>query len=298
MNLKESARQFVLHNLPFDRNDAETISYLSRLDASLLLAVYHNWLNRLVRPQPRQVLQSQAFIRNPVVLARQADINGIVVDVERGFDLTKYLSRGVKIGAQSPAQKRRQDLDLMLNQWGIHHLHLSSEVESDGFVKRDGPVIFAMFRTDKAFFIDVMGHGDWTRDHVLETLVDEWPNEGLIHQLRGAEGLSRTISESDRAVLRKKHANAAFEYKGKVYMPDGLLSSAGTSVDSIREADRVVIAIEDFERRAAVDSNWLPRIFAANGITYPTEPKFAFTVGDEGVAVLEESTGAIIPLLR
>mgnify|MGYP000956204230 CR=1 FL=1 len=63
MNLKESARQWVLHNLPVDSNDTDTLTHLNSLDASKLLARFHNWMSRLVSPQPRRVLKSHSFNR-------------------------------------------------------------------------------------------------------------------------------------------------------------------------------------------------------------------------------------------
>lgn len=298
MNLKESARQWVLRNLPVNPNDADTIAHLSSLDASELLALFHNWMSRLISPRPRRVFKSSAFTQNTVANARTVEIAQIISDIENGRDLTKYLSRDVKIGAQDPGQKRRRDLDLMLNQWGVHHLHISTTIEADGFVKRDGPVIFAIFRPDKAYLIDVMNHGDWTPDHVLEVLVDEWPDVGLIHEIKGVEGLSHTVTENDRKVLRRKHVNAAFEYKGKVYMPDGMLSAAGTTYDAVREADRVVIELERFEERANSDPKWLRRLFQASGVQYPDNPKFEFEIREDGVGLFEATSGTWMPLLR
>lgn len=297
MDLKESARQWVLRNLPHDPADTAVMTRLNSLDVSKLLALYHNWMSRLVQPTPRKVFLSRAFKQNPIYSARQQEISLIIRDVESGNDLIKYLSRGIRFGVQDPAKKRRQDLDLMLNRWGVHHLHVSSKLEADGFVERSNEVIFAIFRPEKAFFVDIMNHGDWSRDHVLETIVEEWPTEGLIHQINGIAGLSHTLTEVDRMVLHKKHVNSAFEYRGKVYMPDGILSSAGTSIHAIREADRVVIAVEEFEKRVAADPTWLPSLFQKHGVTYPTNPRFEFHISEQGVGVFEALTGTWMPLL-
>jgi hypothetical protein len=71
----------------------------------------------------------------------------------------------------------------MLNDWGVHHLHISTQVGVDGYVRRGGPLLFPVFRPQVAYLIDIMGHRDWTRHHVLEMLATEWPNEGAIHDL-------------------------------------------------------------------------------------------------------------------
>jgi hypothetical protein len=86
MNLKESVRQSVLRDL---------VAYLNGLDAHGLLVVYHNWMNRLLRPQPRQVRKSRAFEQNPIFAQRKSDIDQIIADIEEGRDVTKYLSRDI-----------------------------------------------------------------------------------------------------------------------------------------------------------------------------------------------------------
>src|SRR5208283_2811230 len=131
-------------------------------------------MNRLVKPQPRTVLKSTAFQQNLVTAQRASDLAQIIDDIEQGRDLTKYLSRGVaRAVAQVPGQSPRRDLDLMLNDWGVYHLHISSIVEADGFVKRDGPLLFASFKPHGAYLIDIMAHDDWTRRHILEVLACE-----------------------------------------------------------------------------------------------------------------------------
>ena len=59
------------------------------------------------------------------------------------------------------------------------------------FVKRDGPLLFLSFTSRAAYVIDIMMHGDWTRDHVLEVLASEWPHEGVIHEIKGAPSASQ-----------------------------------------------------------------------------------------------------------
>ena len=172
MNLKENARQWVLNYLTYDRADADLAAHLSALNARDLLIVYYNWMSRQVKPQPRHVRKSKTFEQNPLVTARASDLAQIIGEIERGNDLKRYLSRGVDIAACVPGKKRR-DLDLMLNDWGVHHLHISTQLDPDGYVKRDGPLLFAIFRPLAAYLIDLMSHKDWTRGHVLDVLATE-----------------------------------------------------------------------------------------------------------------------------
>jgi hypothetical protein len=158
VNLTESPRQWVLKNLPYNRNDPTVDAVLQAKDLRGLLVLYLNWRERLITAAPRQVLRSPAFDANPIVHERSAAIAQIVDDIEQGRDLTRYLSRGVTIGFDLPQVQatknlnKQRHLDLMLNDWGVHHLHISTEIDPDGFVNRgkqketDEPLLFAVFR--------------------------------------------------------------------------------------------------------------------------------------------------------
>ena len=86
VDLKESARRWVLQNLPYDHGDAALVAYLAGLNAHRLLVVYHNWMNRQVKPQPRTVHKSNAFQQNPLTTHRASDLAQIIDDIEQGRD--------------------------------------------------------------------------------------------------------------------------------------------------------------------------------------------------------------------
>ncbi len=299
MDLKESARQWVLRELPYDRSDAALVADLASRDAHGLLVVYHNWMSRLVRPQPRVVHRSNAFLQNPLTLQRANDLALLIGDIEQGHDLKKYLSRDVERAAAKPrGAKRRPDLDLTLNNWGVHHLHISSIVEADGFVKRDGPLLFIVFKTDVAYLIDIMKHGDWTRDHVLAVLADEWPNDGVIHKIPNATNANK-VTEDQRGNLRKNHYNSAFVHKGSVYMPGagmiGMMSD-GTTIAAWKAARQLLKKIETLERALDDDPRCLVNDFAQRGLNFPADPDFQFAITEDGPGIIERKTNAWISL--
>jgi hypothetical protein len=292
VSLVESTRQWVLINLPYDRGDAALVAYLAGLDAHRLLAVYHNWISRLVKPQPRAVHKSKAFQRNPLATQRANDLAQIIADIEHGQDLKKYLSRDiVRAPAKAPGARRRPDLDLLINNWGVHLLHISSIAEADGFVKRDGPLLFVSFMPHAAYLIDIMMHGDWTRDHVLEVLADEWPHEGVIHEIKGATSAS-PITESQRANLRKNGYNAAFLFGGKVFMPASIMMSGGTTAMAWGWARHVLGKIAALERALAANPRCLAPDFQRHGLAFPDTPEFEFAIREDGAGVIEKKAGA------
>jgi hypothetical protein len=302
MDLTKSARRWVLRVLPYDRSDANLLAYLNSLDARALLILYRNWMRRLIKPQPRSVRKSNAFQQNPIVAERSGALSTIVRDIEIGKDLTKYLSRDVKVGTQTPGKHRgrRRDLDLMLNDWGIHHLHISTQLEEDGFVERGGPLLFAVFKPSTAYVIDVMQHRNWTRDHVLHVIAKEWPNEGLVYEIKSqvlpVMGVAHNYTDRERATLRKKHINAGFEVGGKVFMPAGGLSSAGTAIEAVVAVDKLLADLTVFENAVTMNPEQLKVFFESQGIEFPDEPNLEFAVTEEGYGVTETKTNTFFNL--
>ncbi len=297
MSLVESVRQWVLTNLPYDRGDPALVAYLAGLDAHGLLVVYHNWISRLVKPQPRAVHKSTAFQMNLLATQRANDLAQIIADIEQGRDLKKYLSRDIdRAPAKAPGARRRPDLDLLLNNWGVHHLHISSIVEPDGFVKRDGPLLFVSFTSRAAYVIDIMMHGDWTRDHVLEVLASEWPHEGVIHEINDAPSATQ-ITEEQRANLRKNGYNAAFTYGGKVFMPASVMMSGGPTMRAWVWARHVLGKIAVLEQALATNPRCLTPDFQRHGLEFPEKPEFEFAVREGEAGVLETKSAAWMSLV-
>ena len=297
-HLQRSVQQLVLDHLPYDRTDTAVVAALQSMSPNDLLIRWFNWVRRLVPQAPRQVLQSREFRANPLVGERQSDIQALIADIEAGADLTKYLSRGIEHGFVDPSNVKmhlRRDLDLMLSAWGIHHLHISQKVDPDGFVERDGPIVFAVFRRDKTYLIDLMTHKDWAREHVIRVIVNNWPNDGLVHEFARVSGGGRKIGDEERLLLRKKQINAPIEIDGKVYAPPTFMSESGVSSQAIQQADQVMDALERFAEAYESD----PAIVTAQigpDAAWPTDPDFAVTIHPDGFGVFEAKTNTFIRL--
>lgn len=297
--LMRSVRQLVLDHLPYDRHDDDVARELSAMTPSELLIRWLNWTRRMLPQAPRQVLQSNEFAANPVAQTRRADIQAFVADIQSGADLTKYLSRRVKHGYVNTSgikPHRRKDLDLMLSAWGVHHLHFSQDVESDGFVNQKRPIIFAVFRRDRAFLIDVMNHGDWSRDHVVRVMVNNWPDEGLFYELRGIHGLSRSVTDEERKNIRNSFVNAAIEIGDKVYMPGRGLYSSGIGIDVVLQVDRAMFDLEAFALRYEQNPEEIIGQVTNSGISWPDEPEFTVAFEADAYGVIEIKSGTFLRL--
>ena len=137
--------------------------------------------------------------------------------LSEGGDLRPYLSHDVR-------KKRIHKNDLLLNSWGIHHLHFRSTGSRFVlFVKFSGHDVFAL-----QAFSHGRGHPDvWVNTLLLRILHDNWPGVAS-GKILGVGGECLTASE--RTTLRTQHVNFA------TAMPDGTvyLASGGGTVASGR----------------------------------------------------------------
>ena len=83
-------------------------------------------------------------------------------------------------GIQRPSSNfgRRADLDMLLNDWNVHHLHIGRNRDESGFIERGNDLIFGIFHENKAFLIGAYVHGDWAKKEIAEIIQNEWPQIG------------------------------------------------------------------------------------------------------------------------
>jgi hypothetical protein len=313
VDLLRDLRDDVTKQLPYDETDAALAAELSSLPLGELVARFFNWLERLIHPHPRQVLESQQFIAQAVPALEQAYLERIIEKIAAGADLNSHLSRGIIHGfikeIPPPAKKnlgRRRDLDLLLNEWGIHHLHLPDVLDSDGFVRRDPTLdkdllLFAMFRPERAYLLDVLPHGVWTKEGLVEVAVRNWPDAGLFITPKGVVRLSQTTKERDRQKLRSAGVSAFIEIDGKVfYGATGGLTSAGTSLQSTRRAHHLLNTLADLHKKLDSDPQHLRPQVESAGKTYPENPEFHLIFARMrmgwGFAIREAVSGTVIPI--
>lgn len=298
IDLKAEIRKWAIDTLPYDRSDKDVVSEINGKNTTDLLIIFHNWLSRQVSTNPRKVHLSKAYTNNPIAMQRKSDLDALICKIENGIDLKPHLSKRVDtvIDIKKKKISQRRDLDLMLNDWRVHHLHISQNIQSDGFVKRDDPLLFVVFHMKDAYLLDIMTHNDFNRDHVLEIMAREFPGADLLHEVQAGPGqdilgLAEKLTEEERNVLRKKAVNTLVEVDGKVYQPAGGMTTAGTSIISTMAADRVISKTENLEKNLRENPEIFQDIAQKNGLVWPEEPKFEFGMLPlEGLAFKEIKT--------
>ncbi|WP_160036290.1 hypothetical protein [Paenibacillus sp. An7] len=213
------------------------------LNSSQISNLFFNLNRRFVSARKRRIFVSKEFKCPPEY---EAALEAIIMKIKSGNDITSHLSTRIK---------KINYKDLLLNDWGIHHLHLDTTLIPEGknkeFVKRTRDVLFVKFELDKAFLIQILDHNSFPDIDLLRIMHNNWPDimskyktpfQSLI------PGPSNTKEEIQ--ALRDAGVTTMYEIEpGVVYFPPGMgLTTAKTSVAATRESQRFLNNISLFEK--------------------------------------------------
>jgi hypothetical protein len=183
MDLDADIRAEMLKYLPVP--DRETASMLADMPTGRLLDCFLKWRDRLVHPHPRALRIAADLQANPRFAALEQDVRMIWQSAVHGENLAPYLGRGARF-AYLHAPQRPRDLNALLNNWDIHWLNISNQIEKDGYVRRADTLLFVIFTDETAYFLDLMPRGRWNGKRLVETALRNWPDDGLFHKLPGS----------------------------------------------------------------------------------------------------------------
>lgn len=300
MDFENDLRNEILKKLPRDKyNVAETIALTTKRTDDLLIT-FLNWSNRLVHPHARIVHLSTELKASAAFVKHKTDLDEIIKKIVNGTNITPHLSKLIEYGYTQPSGSKnlnaRKDMDMLLNDWGIHHLHLSNVIEPDGFMKRDGPLLFAIFTQTDAYLIDVLGHSDWTNQHLVEVAVRNWPGANLFLRSNALLPGKQPMSAMVRKRLRGNAYTTMIEIGGAVYIPRTLgITGTGSSTRTTREAHSILTQLRDIEIQLKLNPDLPKPTFEQAGKELPPLPAYrlVLTDGPTGYqfAILEEISG-------
>ncbi|MDD2803961.1 MAG: hypothetical protein PHV33_00270 [Elusimicrobiales bacterium] len=238
---------------------------------------YLNLKLREIAPQPRKVHKAKGF-------SCDAKYQKAIDEIERkaasGKSLVPHLS------------KFFLDLDYndsLLNDWGLHHLHLSTKVGRAGFTERTGPLLFAHVLPDTFYMVAVLPHGSWTNRQLLEEMLKNWPHLLAPYELKGVVGLSQKFTEKEHAQLRKAHIQACVQLSdNKVYTSiGGGMASNGTNIRVVMAHDRWAYYFRDMEKAVKANFNTWQSSLPPDR-KYANPPTFKLMLDDKNIPVVLE----------
>lgn len=151
-------------------------------------------------------------------------------DILNGNSLKKYQSRMLK------------ELDYdddMLSHWGIQHLHLGLQVQSDGYVERTGELLFVFFKGANAYIIGVYNHKSWCDLDIIESIHKNWPSELALYK---SNSNAPSLTEEQHKILRDKNSCCNITVSdGTEYMPPGVgVTANGAPITAIFNSDKII----------------------------------------------------------
>ncbi|MEM4217102.1 MAG: hypothetical protein QXZ09_03680 [Candidatus Methanomethylicaceae archaeon] len=239
-----------------------------------------NFRKRRIDPKPRKVFISKELQCHKEHLGAFMKLKE---KIERGENLTPYLSKGIK---------RLESYDKLLNDWGIHHLHLGSVWETESEISRTGPLLFAKVNEDAFYMIDIKEHGSWVDIDLIEIIHNNWP--GLLSPFKMSGITGPNISQETRKLLRQDNATTTIEVSdGAVYMPPGGgLTTAGSSLFDTIFHDQYRHALKECEKAIIDNITRLALEAGKQGKLFGKKLHFKLDLTKAELTVVEVKSGA------
>jgi hypothetical protein len=201
--------------------------------------IYYNFEKRRISQQTRKVMKADDFTCPHYLLSGLDNLERKIV---AGDDLTPHLSKRVFM--------EYTGVDYLLNDWGIHHLHLGIKMRKK-FVTRTTTVLFCIVTEEVIYFLTTKPHKEWTDRSLLTIVYKNWPDLIKPFTMSGVISLLSNPDNEDIKNLRKGNISYSIELEHGVviYPPGGGYATDGTSRDVVTNVHRIMRMLTDFEER-------------------------------------------------
>lgn len=211
---------------------------------------YYNLRKRQIEPKPRKVVYSKEFSCPPEY---QTALKEFEERVLSGSSLAPF---------QSEKIKRANYNDMLLNDWGIQHFHLSRRYRDDGFVARSQYQIFAYVTDEAIYMIQVFPHNAedlYSRRELVRILRDNWPELIERFHMKGVAGLTEKFDDHAYGEIRNANITTFLELgENEVYgMIGGGYASNGFSTEALKNADFWMNRLRGFQLIVQNNAAWI-----------------------------------------
>ncbi len=165
-------------------------------------------------------------------------------------------------------------------------------------MERDGPLLFVMFRADKAYLLDIGTHNTFEDDRLAQIAISNWPDDQLFLEVKGIIGLrgGNPYTSDERKKLRSAGISSFIQIGNRVFSPAGGISSAGTSTQAAMLSNRIMRALKKFEEHVLADPSSIIAFIHRYGGKPSTPLEFEFALFQNGFGVIEKTSGCSIGL--
>jgi len=273
---------------------------IEALSLRSILTLYGTWRSRLISPAPRTSHLSTDIVASAAYSKHRSVVDSIIAKSERGLNLMPHQSRRITTIYQPtttrPAERNlRQDLDLLVSEWGIQHLHLSTIAGRNGLVAGTRELLFAVFRPRDVYFIGIFPH-EWTNEEFVRICVRNWPGADLFHQVSSTNALANPSRPENRESLRTAGITSFLEVDGRVYMPPGQ-TAAGAPIAAARKSMQVIATLNDLRTSLALNSNHFSDQLVELGVVVHGKPIWVPSKRANQYGFVDAHSGVFIPVV-
>lgn len=216
---------------------------------------YFRFRLKVIAPRPRRVRYSTELRAKLPTLADRFHQPFTVIEdrFATGGDVSEFQSR-LASNVSVP--------DAMLNDLGLHHLHLAAKRSPVAKrVERSDMLLLVMVRPDDAYLVDIRPHPraddpndyGWSRQEYLQVINRNWPHLLDPCELQGVTGDS--IPDSGRKELQRKNANVVTEIDGRaIAPPGGGTTSSGANATHVWLAKRLLWLVNQTQQM--IETHW------------------------------------------
>ncbi|MDD3765229.1 MAG: hypothetical protein PHP86_18190 [Nevskiales bacterium] len=254
--------------------------------AETVVHAYFDLARHQIKALPRTPLKAKSFSCPDDLLP---GLEWVEHKTRTGEDLSAHLDRTP--GIPSPH-------DALLNDWGIHHVHLGAELDPDGFVARTDPVLFARFDDNNAYFISVQPLETCSRQHLIGQLHDNWPQSISHYRLSGILGLSMSRTDPNATAPQRCNVNTMIDLgHGVVYAPiGGGYTASGLSREVVSQADHCAHTLRKMQQSVIDNIDTIAAKAKDKGLPFPDNPRFELHVDNGTLYVVETTCMVAVPL--
>lgn len=215
-----------------------------RKDTYDLLTALFNLQDKTVNVKRRSVHISKELRSKEIEKPFDDYLKQIRNRFKNGKDINPYLS----VMSVKPYKK-----DLLLYDWGVHHLHLGNKLNEKGFIERSDYILFFVLKENDVYFIDVTKHKledktEFSQQHLLEILKRNWPYLLEPFKAKGFTVSSKKIDDKTHSLLRNSGTTIPVEVDGEIFvLVGGGISTAKTNLAHTRNINHIFRKIRELE---------------------------------------------------
>ena len=210
-----------------------------------LLIKHLNMVNKVIESKKYKVYISKKINEKKYNDELIKIIDSIKWKFENGININPYLSTRIfKLNYH----------DSLFNDWGIHHLHLSTKkyTKNPFFYERSDYLLFVFIEDTDVYFLDIQKHKEenvFQRQELLEIMYDNWPKILEKNCLNLDTEYCNKFTNKEIERFRKNGINVLQNIGGKAIVPlGGGYTTSKSNIMCTYEADTIIYRLKRYEK--------------------------------------------------